>query len=67
MENEFYEFALEQFHFQKRLTFQAIDKLDDKGLQESSNNPDQQTYLLSDGHLYIQKVLQFHYEKVRPQ
>ncbi|XP_060604718.1 heparan sulfate 2-O-sulfotransferase 1-like [Ruditapes philippinarum] len=67
MEHEFYEFALEQFHFQKRLTFQAIDKLDDMGLQESSNSPNQQTYLLSDGHLYIQKVLQFHYEKVRPQ
>lgn len=65
MEQEFYEFALEQFHFQKRLTFQAIDTLDSDSLNKRSDIHSK-TYLLSDGRVYIPKPLQFHYEKVRP-
>lgn len=66
MENEFYEFALEQFHFQKRLTFQAIDDMDSDSMRLSSDVHTKQTYMLSDGRLYIAKGSQFHYEKVRP-
>ncbi|KAL4219659.1 Heparan sulfate 2-O-sulfotransferase 1 [Mactra antiquata] len=66
MEHEFYEFALEQFHFQKRLTFQAIDDLDTESVRLSSDVHSKQTYMLSDGRLYISKGSQFHYEKVRP-
>ena len=63
MEEEFYLFVLDQFHYQKRLIFTAVDTLDpikDAGLQ---NQP---SYLLSDGRLYVSKGQQFMYEKVRP-
>lgn len=64
MENEFYEFALDQFHFQKRLTFRLVDTLDNRGAV--SVIEEQKTYLFSDGQLYMPKGLQFHYEKIRP-
>ncbi|WAR31440.1 HS2ST-like protein, partial [Mya arenaria] len=63
MEHEFYEFALDHFRFQKRLTFAAVDTLDPETAADLQN---QQSFLLSDGRLYVPKGLQFHYEKVRP-
>ncbi|XP_052224212.1 heparan sulfate 2-O-sulfotransferase 1-like [Dreissena polymorpha] len=61
MEQEFYEFASIQFHFQKRLLFQAVDSL-----EPGENISDRKSYLLSDGKLYVPKEVQIHYEKVRP-
>ena len=66
MEHEFYEFALEQFHFQKRLTFRPIIDMDSETVKQKLEIENQQTYMLSDGKFYIAKSMQFHYEKVRP-
>lgn len=65
MENEFYEFAVDQFEFLKRLTFQAVDQIKPNSslALQTRNKP---TFELSDGRLYVEKPNQFHYEKVRP-
>lgn len=64
MENEFYEFAVDQFEFMKRLTFQSVDEISAKNSAVQLQN--KQTFELSDGKLYVEKSSQFHYEKVRP-
>lgn len=66
MENEFYEFAQDQFHFQKKLTFRLADS-DKFTDQNAGDDESRQTYLLSDGQLYVPKGLQFLYEKIRPE
>lgn len=66
MENEFYEFALDQFHFQKRLTFKLAESEVTESEQVAGQGGTRKTYLLSDGQLYVPKGLQFHYEKIRP-
>ena len=65
MENEFYEFAVDQFEFLKRLTFQPVDQIKPNSANalQMQNKP---TFELSDGKLYVEKPSQFHYEKVRP-
>ena len=65
MENEFYEFAVDQFEFMKRLTFQSVDELTAKS-ENSVHLQNKQTFELSDGKLYVEKESQFHYEKIRP-
>jgi len=67
MENEFYEFVKDQFHFQRKMTFRPIE--DGESAQDAPSvdaDGKRKTYLLSDGQLYEPKGLQFHYEKVRP-
>lgn len=66
MENEFYEFALDHFHFQKRLTFKLADTEVTESDQTVGQDGTRKTFLLSDGQTYVPKGLQFHYEKVRP-
>ena len=65
MENEFYEFAVDQFQFLKRLTFLPVDQIKPNSsvALETQNKP---VFQLSDGRLYVEKPSQFHYEKVRP-
>lgn len=65
MENEFYEFAVDQFEFLKRLTFQCMDQIQPNSelAIQTQNKP---TFELSDGKLYVEKPSQFRYEKIRP-
>ena len=65
MENEFYEFAVDQFEFLKRLTFLSVDQIKPNS-SLARQTQDKTEFLLSDGRLYVEKPSQFHYEKVRP-
>ena len=65
MENEFYEFAVDQFDFMKRLTFQSVDEITSR-TENTLQLQNKQTFELSDGKLYVEKASQFHYEKIRP-